>query len=233
MGITEDRDDFFTNPSSRLMADHDDNKQYAVAQSPDVTPAGTVWVPELGTYVDADIAKQVSRDDPGFIFEDDDVEYVPNPEAFEIGPDDQGDEFDRLDDDEDEDEDEDEPQEKPKSNSETLDQLEEMAPPGTSEAVEQSIISGDFDGVLDNMASSLGIDTTAASTLIGQTVAEAQPDIVYEIGDEAFNALSYAASRTDDPMARQVLNDMVRGRIPKGRLMQAYHLWWQSLPDAN
>lgn len=195
-----------------------DSRQYARAEAPAVAPEGTVWIAELGTYVDADIAAQTGlaggsaprNEQP---LEDTEGSNQMNPEDFEVDDDDDNTPV--------------------QTNSETLDQIYEVTSYEQEEAVVENIVSGDFDSVLGDMAGALGVDTEAASSLISMTVTDAQPVITDAIGGDAFDSLVYAATRTDDPMARRVLSDMVRGVVPKGNMMRAYALWYESLPDAD
>lgn len=215
MGFYDDMNDLLPDGEPARMRPQD-SRQYARAESPEVAPEGTVWVAELGTYVDADIAAQIGHEGGSAprnerLFEEDNSVEQLDPEDFEV--------------------DDETPQ--TRSNSETLDQMESMVPSGTSEAIGEKIVEGDFGGVLDDMAGALGVDPEAASSLIGMAVADAQPVITDAIGGDAYNSLVYAATQTDDPMARRVLSDMVRGVVPRGNMMRAYALWYESLPDAD
>ncbi|WP_425417021.1 hypothetical protein [Oricola indica] len=223
MGIYDDMQDLLPDgqpiagkPNRNIEAD----RQYASADAPEVAPEGTVWVAELDTYVDADIAAQTGLEGGSAPRNEQPLEDTEgfdqlNPEDFEV----------------DDDTEENEPL--ARSNSETLDQMESMVPSSTSEAIGEKIVEGDFDGVLDDMAGALGVDQEAASSLISMAVTDAQPVIADAIGGDAFNSLVYAATQTDDPMARRVLSDMVRGVVPRGNMMRAYALWYESLPDAD
>ncbi|RUV56442.1 hypothetical protein EOA85_18645 [Mesorhizobium sp. M5C.F.Ca.IN.020.29.1.1] len=214
------------------------NPNYAVGSAAGPAPDGKVFVPGLNTYVDFDIAEQLGLTAPqgnsgvpanGAALEplavpagDDPLESIDIEEMSE-------EELEALQDQLEIDADDREP-----SLSETLDDIAEYF---TDEAfvdgVETMVETGDFNDTIARLSEATGLDAATATNLLETTVMEATPIASEHLGGERWNSLVYAASRTDDSLARRIVSDVVTGRLDPARLANAYSLWWQSLPDAD
>ena len=198
-----------------------DKDSYASGMAPEVAPEGTTWVPELGTYVDADVAAslgigsagapQDTRGSTDSIGEEPDLTGQRDRDRTHENDQDESDDF----------------------ASETFREMVTGVDPDDVDGALALIEAGDFDGTLASVSETLGMDTHAASTLIGMAVEDTREMAEREIGADAFNALIYAASETPDPIARRVLTDIVTGRVPGGLIGAAYSHWYRSLPDAD
>ena len=234
MGIQEDKADLYSEkPAPTTKFTETVTRAYASAESPEIAPEGTVFVPQLGTYVDADVAEQVlGEGDIDQIEETANYTEALDPRDYEDSPNrygqddqnpgeeqrqsrDQGDKADDFD----------------EGPSETFEEVADMVGGDAVEAVSDKLIGGDFDGAIDELSGTLGVDAGAAVTVVEMAVEESRPTIEDAIGSDAFNSLLYAATATDDQMAREVLADVVQGVIPASRIADAYQAWFESLPD--
>ncbi|MER9405924.1 hypothetical protein NKI36_18005 [Mesorhizobium caraganae] len=215
------------------------NPNYASGSAAGPAPEGKVFVPGLNTYVDADIAEQLGLGGPQgapsayqnneaahdhraipagedplehLSIEDlSDEELEALQQELEIGTEDRD-----------------------PSPSETLDQIAECFTPEAFEAgVDAMVETGDFEDMLALVSEATGVDEVTASILVETTVMEAAATAADQIGDERWSSMLYAATRTDDSLARRIVSDVVTGRLDPARLANAYDLWWQSLPDAD
>jgi len=229
MGIMDDMGDLY--PEMQARPEDLAAKKHAAAMGPPDTPEGTVWVPEMGSFVDADVAAQLGiegRKSPETTHELTGATEQPegNQRVSEGAPEELPEEDGTNPEDSEEEADFD-------TESETLADMINAADAGKVDAAFESIMEGDFETTLGTVSEALGVDQQGASSLIELAVEEAKPNVAYEIGEAAFDSLVYAATSTPDPMARKVLTDLVSGKIPRGRYEDAYALWYQSLPDAD
>lgn len=221
------------------------NLNYASGSAAGPAPEGKVFVAGLNTYVDADIAEQLGL--TGFLRNSEGQtqhmvhtrnEAAFNPLAVPAGDD----PLEHIDIAELSDEDlealqqelEIETDDLEPSPSETLDQIAECFTPEAFEAgVDAMVETGDFNDTLARLSEATGLDEATASTLVETTVMEATPIAAAQIGGERWSSMLYAATRTDDSLARRIVSDVVTGRLDPARLANAYDIWWQSLPDAD
>lgn len=211
---------------------------YGFATAPEMAPAGKVFIPEINSYVDSDVAATL-----GFGAMPQDGQEAPEvPHALDpsaLGQP-RGDEIDldALEDMTEEElealqeqlevqEDDREP-----SLSPTLDDIADCFGSDFDAAVDQLVV-GTPEDTLATLSAATGLDPISAATLIEATVNEAAPLGTEHIGSDRWQALVYAAAATDDQFAKRVLSDFVRGKLHPTRLMEAYGCWYNSLPDAE
>lgn len=226
MSIHEDREDFFSRPRSSAPG-------YSMAVAPEGGPAGTVFVPELGTYVDSDIADSMgishSREafNPVPVSPHRDTPDTPSGtsrvEEYEEAH------SDTAEDDTPEIEEEAVQIDSP---SETLRDVAACFTPSEFDAGMGQLIDGNLEGAVDRITEATGLDSAAAVSVIEAAIEDVAPHAQEQIGHDEWNALVYAATYTEDPFARQVVAGVVQGKLPLGNLSKAYSLWWHSLPDA-
>jgi hypothetical protein len=215
------------------------NPNYASGSAAGPSPEGKVFVPGMNTYVDADIAEQLGLLGPQGTPSAPSTDHASlDHRAIPAGDD----PLEHIDIDELSDEDlealqlelEIESHDREPSPSETLDQIAECFTPEAFEAgVDTMVETGDFNDTLARLSEATGLDEATASTLVETTVMEATPIAAEQIGGERWSSMLYAATRTDDSLARRIVSDVVTGRLDPARLANAYDLWWQSLPDAD
>ncbi|MAW88853.1 MAG: hypothetical protein CMJ42_20220 [Phyllobacteriaceae bacterium] len=219
MGFHDD----FTDYAEQMEATAIDRTSPSVASgmAAPVAPEGTTWVPELGTYVDADVAASLGIGTEGHPQDTQGSPDNPRREPHMTGEHDsdpadttERDEGDGI-------------------ASDTFREMVTGVDPDDVDGALALIEAGDFDGTLATVSETLGLDTQAASTLIGMAVEDTRALAEREIGTEAYNALVYAAGATPDPIARRVLTDIVTGKVPGGLIGAAYSYWYNSLPDAD
>ncbi|MES0204055.1 hypothetical protein [Mesorhizobium sp. LNHC209A00] len=218
-----------------------DNPNYATGSAAGPAPEGKVFVPGMNTYVDLDIAEQLGLMAPQGNLSGQSPEAaqaVFDPRAIPAGDDPFEDiaiddlsdadlealqqELEIKDDDE------------APSLSATLDTIAEcFTPEAFVDGVETMVETGDFNDTIARLSEATGVDAATASTLVETTVMEAAPIACEQIGEDRWHAMLYAASRTDDRLARRIVSDVVTGRLDPTRLANAYDLWFQSLPDAE
>lgn len=187
-------------------------------------PDGTVFLPELGSYVDADVAESLLDAELG----DGEDGYSHEEMAdTEVSDEELNDLRDQL-------KERQERAAQTASQSETLDTLAHEFAPGVLEAgIEHLSTAEDApDEILETLTELSGLDREATATLMETVVIEASPEAEAQVGHERWSALVYAASTTDDPFARRVVSEFARGTLPAKQLSKAYALWWNSLPDA-
>ncbi|TPJ34432.1 hypothetical protein [Mesorhizobium sp. B2-8-3] len=217
------------------------NPNYAVGSAAGPAPDGKVFIPGMNTYVDLDIAEQLgllapqgnsgtpdldvnqSAFDPrGVPAGDDPLEDISIDELSDADLEALQEQLEIKDED------------AAPSLSETFDALAEcFTPEALVDGVETMVETGDFNDTLARVSEATGVDAATAATLVETTVMEATPAASEYIGSERWSSLMYAASRTDDSLARRIVSDVVTGRLDPARLANAYDLWWQSLPDAE
>lgn len=218
-----------------------DNPGYAIGSSAGAAPEGKIFVPGINTYVDADIAEQLGLTGPQGAPSTAAPDHATNEAALDHRAIPAGDdplesinieemsdeELEALQDQLEIDADDREP-----SLSETLDDIAEcFTPEAFVDGVETMVETGDFNDTIARLSEATGLDAATATNLLETTVMEATPIASEQIGGERWNSLVYAASRTDDSLARRIVSDVVTGRLDPARLANAYSLWWQSLPD--
>ncbi|MER8639183.1 hypothetical protein [Mesorhizobium sp. M1365] len=219
------------------------NPNYASGSAAGPAPDGKVFVAGLNTYVDADIAEQLGLTGPQGIPSAPSNAYATNEAALDHRAIPAGDDpLEHVDVDEMSDEDLEALQLKLEVDgndpalalSETLNDIAECF---TDEAfvggVETMVETGDFNDTIARLSEATGLDEVTATNLLETTVMEATPIASEQIGGERWNSLVYAATRTDDSLARRIVSDVVTGRLDPTRLANAYSLWWQSLPDVD
>jgi hypothetical protein len=223
---------------------HEDHKPgYAKATAPHPAPAGTRYVPELGTYVDEDVAAQLglaasaaqadseAPEFPGMLIPGvnmpADGEDTPRQEWIEPEPEITHEELEDL---------QAEIQERSRSEASPSSTYtvvaEHLSPTDLAQGMEQ-LIAGDFNGVVERIANATGLAPEMAVQVIQTSVEEVSPYAAEQIGDRAWSSLLYAATSTPDPLARKVVADLVSGRLHPSKLPRAYALWYESLPDAD
>ncbi|RWK58065.1 hypothetical protein [Mesorhizobium sp.] len=217
------------------------NPNYAIGSAAGPAPEGKVFVPGMNTYVDFDIAEQLGLVGPQGTSIVPAFTLTPNEASLDHRAIPAGDnpledvnieemsdeELEALQDQLEIDADDREP-----SLSETLDDIAEcFTPEAFVDGVETMVETGDFNDTIARLSEATGLDAVTATNLLETTVMEATPIASEQIGGERWNALLYAASRTDDSLARRIVSDVVTGRLDPARLANAYSLWWQSLPD--
>ncbi|MER9628930.1 hypothetical protein [Mesorhizobium sp. M0296] len=219
------------------------NPNYASGSAAGPAPDGKVFVAGLNTYVDADIAEQLGLTGPQGTPSAPSTAYATNEVALDRRAIPAGDDpLEHVDTDEMSDEELEALQQELEVDandptlalSETLDEIAECFTPEAFEAgVDAMVETGDFHDTLARLAEATGLDEVTATNLLETTVMEATPIASEQIGGERWNSLVYAASRTDDSLARRIVSDVVTGRLDPARLANAYSLWWQSLPDVD
>lgn len=218
------------------------NGGYGIAHAPDEAPSGTVFVPGLNTYVDADVAASLGLGAPQGATRADGtpVPTALDPRAVPAGgdPDEwvSDEDLDELSDEELEalaDELEVEAEREP-SLSETFDDIADCFDPAAlKDAIDTLVVSGDPQDSIARIAEATGLDHAMAAQ-VAQTAVDEVADYASEaIGGDRWSSLVYAASRTPDPFARRVVADFVTGKLSPAKLGDAYDMWWHSLPDAD
>ncbi len=198
---------------------------YAVGHAPIPGPDGTIFLPELGTYVDADVAESLLD------IELNEAEGEAGDTHEEIADADISDE--ELDDLREQLDDEREQADQSASLSDTLDAMsQEFEQEVIDASIEQITTVEDTAEILEALSDLSGLDTEAASTILETVVTEATPDAEATIGPDRWASIVYAASTTEDPFARRVVADFARGKLSPAKLSQAYAMWWNTLPDA-
>jgi len=246
MSIYEDREDFFSRPRSSAPG-------YSMAVAPEGGPAGTVFVPELGTYVDSDIAdsmgiahsraEALSRDtalsreafNPAPVSPHRDTPDTPSGTSrVEHGVEHGVEEYEEAHSDTAEDDTPEIEEEAVQidSPSETLKDVAACFTPSEFDAGMTELVDGNLEGAVDRITEATGLDSTAAISVIEAAIEDVAPHAQEQIGHDEWNALVYAATCTEDPAARQIVAGVVQGKLPLGNLSKAYSLWWHSLPDA-
>ncbi|WP_192177718.1 hypothetical protein [Mesorhizobium amorphae] len=218
------------------------NPNYASGSAAGPAPDGKVFVAGLNTYVDADIAEQLGLNAPapqGHPEAAPAISHEPlNPEAIPAG----ADPLEHIDIEEMSDGELEALQQQLEVNdddaapslSETLDAIaDRFTPEAFVTGIEDMVETGDFNDTLARLSEATGLDAATASILVETTVMEAAPIASEYVGEDRWSSLVYAASRTDDSLARRIVSDVVTGRLDPSRLANAYDLWWQSLPDAD
>ncbi|MER9373667.1 hypothetical protein [Mesorhizobium sp. M0491] len=216
--------------------DRSDNPGYASGSARGPAPEGKVFIPGMNTYVDLDIAEQLGLTGPQG------NSSAPPPAAFDPRAVPAGhDPFEDIDIEELSEADlealqqelEIETDQEP-GPSETFDAIADcFDPTAFDDGLNAMVATGDFEDTLGRLSEATGLDAATASNLIETTVMETAPVASEYIGGDRWDALVYAASRTDDPFARRIVTDMVAGNLDGSRLAGAYDLWFQSLPDAE
>ncbi|MER9213180.1 hypothetical protein NKI54_14010 [Mesorhizobium sp. M0663] len=219
------------------------NPNYASGSAAGPAPDGKVFVAGLNTYVDADIAEQLGLTGPQGTPSATAPDYQTNEAALDHRAIPAGDDpLKHIDVDEMSDEELEALQLKLEVDgndpalalSETLNDIAECF---TDEAfvdgVETMVETGDFNDTIARLSQATGLDEVTATNLLETTVMEATPIASEQIGGERWNSLVYAASRTNDSLARRIVSDVVTGRLDPARLANAYSLWWQSLPGVD
>ncbi|QPC92597.1 hypothetical protein [Mesorhizobium sp. INR15] len=218
--------------------DRSDNPGYASGSAPGPAPEGKVFIPGMNTYVDRDIAEELGLMGP----QGNSNIPASNPAAFDPRAVPAGDDplesidFEELSDadlealqQELEIETDHEP-----GPSETFDDIADCFDPADfNDGLDAMVATGDVDDTLRRLSDATGMDPATASVLIETTVMETAPVASEHIGGDRWDALVYAASRTDDPFARRIVTDMVAGNLHPSKLAGAYDLWFQSLPDVD
>jgi hypothetical protein len=127
----------------------------------------------------------------------------------------------------------DERQQREPSLSETMDDIAVCFDPADLKDGIDAMVAGDLDGTIDRLAEATGLSPDMAPTLIETAVMDVAPIAAEFIGGERYEALVYAASQTDDPLARRIVADFVTGQLHPRNLAEAYSIWYRSLPDAD
>ncbi|MGI6855501.1 hypothetical protein [Mesorhizobium sp. 1B3] len=220
----------------------DASPAYAVGRAPMESPPGTIWSPALNSFVDVDIAEsmglgmEAEADEQGVSFSVD----FDEPDAAESAFNRYGVESDLLEPTAEEMEETEAELEDLQSRkeyplpSETLQELAQHVPEAVfKETAEFIVNSDDAMDSLDKIAEATGLDHVTASSAIQTAVMEAGERVAHgTIGASRWDALVYAASSTEDPLARRIVTDVTTGKLPGRKLSAAYKLWWESLPDA-
>lgn len=221
------------------------NPNYAQGSAPGPAPDGKVFVPEMNTYVDTDIAEQLGLLAPQGTSGSPQASATVaahatalDPRALQAGHDPLEDiDIEELSDGELEalqQQLEIKDTNEAPSLSDTLDNIAEcFTPDAFVDGIEAMVETGDFNDTLTRLSQATGMDATTASMLVETTVMEASPVASEYIGGDRWSSLVHAASGTDDSFARRIVSDVVTGRLDPAQLPNAYSLWWQSLPDAD
>jgi hypothetical protein len=229
----------------RLPSPHDSNSGYvapgyAIGSAPAPAPEGKVFVPGLNTYVDHDIAAQLGLSAPRQSTmgspEDPSATLSLNPLALpdELGEEISEDELAEISDEELEalKEELETRQDREPSLSPTLDDIADCFGADFDAAVDL-LVDGTPEETLEVLSEATGLDPLTAATLIEATVMEAEPIASEHIGGDRWASLVYAAAATPDPFAKRVVADFVQGKLHPSKLMSAYAMWYESLPDAD
>jgi hypothetical protein len=204
---------------------------YAEGSAPVGPPPGTIFIPELNTHVDSDVAEslgfsrggaQASQVAPGAL----DALQMPQrePEPVEEQEELSDEDLEAL-----QNEIEELADREP-SLSPTLDEIAQCFGNDFEDAVSGMVVGSNED-TLEALSKATGLDQQTASILIETAVNEAAPHAVEMIGPDCWNSILYAATSTPDPHARRIVADMVSGKLHPAKLAKAYSLWWNSLPD--
>jgi hypothetical protein len=234
-----EREDMLSIPSH----DRARNTGFARGSAAQPAPEGMTFVPEMNTYVDADVAAQLGlgRPTPSALASPD-ASGLADPEAPE--------DFTRK------------PWtdttfEETEMSDEELEALQDALEQGAGDEAEdhgpsetfaeiasrfsptdltkgmEAMVSGDLAGTLDRVAEATGFDHATAANIIETTVLEAAPHADAHIGSDRWSSLVYAATSTPDDIARRIVADFVTGKLPAANLGKAYALWYDTLPDAE
>ncbi len=202
-------------PGSGYVNNH--NPSYSRATAVDTGPAGTVFVPELGSYVDSDIAASLGIGSPqGATYTAPVPSSAPAEEPLftplvpprepevpaEITDEELADLQQQL-----------EESQNSAALSPTAAELAGSLSPDSYAAAIDAVVSGDFADTLGAISEATGLDEASASTLIELAVEEATPVAVGAIGEDAWSSLLYAATSTDDPGARRIVSGLVTGEL--------------------
>lgn len=204
---------------------------YAIGYAPEPPPAGTVYVAELGTYVDREIAEQLipPASDGG---QQDVREPLPLSHGREIVYADEEMTDENLAALQDELEIRHDGREE--ILSDTFETVREEMGDAETQAILETIADSESapDDIVARLAESSGLDAPAVMSLMESSVSEAAPAAIDVIGPQCWDSILYAAARTPDPLARRIVSDFTAGRLPAHGLRESYELWFASLPDA-
>jgi hypothetical protein len=207
------------------------NAGYAIGEAPEPPPAGKVYVAELNTYVDEDIAAQLipSHNPSQQEISDEPMQLSPGREIVYADEEMTDENLAAL---------QDELEIRHEGREEILSDTFETVREELGEAGTQAILEtiGDSesapDDIVARLAESSGLDAPAVMSLMETSVSEAAPVAVDIIGASCWDSILYAAARTPDPLARRIVSDFTSGRLPAHGLRESYELWFASLPDA-
>ncbi|RVJ86946.1 hypothetical protein [Sinorhizobium meliloti] len=233
--MTHDNDDGILRMPSPQDPSSGWTPRYARGEAAGPAPAGKVFVSDLNTYVDQDIAFQLGLGGPsGAPGGDPSPTNALNPLGLRAGADPHEDvQLEELTEEELEAA-QAELAEYEQSLSPTLDELAQVfTPEALDEGIEAMVDTGDFDDTLNRISEATGLDTESASMLVETVVMDVTPIASEFIGETAWDSILYAASSTPDPFARRIVTDVVTGALDPAKLPHVYRLWYNSLPDAD
>lgn len=221
----------------RIPTPHDPNSGYASASAPAPAPAGKVFIPEMNTYVDNDLAAQLGLLSPqGTSGAPETASTALDPRAVPAGgnplewaePEAEmsDEELEALQDQIDE------QANREPSLSPTLDDIAACFGNSFEQAVSR-MITGTNEETLATLAEATGLDQHTATNLIETAVMEVAPIASEYIGAARWGALVHAAAATPDPFAKRVVSDFTRGKLKGPHLARAYAMWWDALPDGD
>lgn len=226
----------------RLPNPMDESLGYAIGSAPAPAPEGMVFVPGLNTYVDHDIAAQLGLGAPQSPARQDAPQGAPEvslsrqPEGFpeELGREISDEELEEMSEVELEAlvEELEVRSEREPALSPTLDDIAACFGDQFDAAVDRMVV-GTPEETLSELVEATGLDAQTASALVEAAVLEAEPIASENIGNGRWRSIVYAAAATDDPFARRVVSDFVQGKLHPSKLMSAYGMWYESLPDAE
>ncbi|MBS4019035.1 MAG: hypothetical protein KGZ68_12450 [Dechloromonas sp.] len=219
------------------------NTGYARGSATDAAPPGMTFVPEMNTYVDADVAAQLGLGRPPsgvpasseanlLATHEAPEDYTRKPwtdttfEEEEMSEEELEALQDKLAEEDPEDAED-------HALSDTYAEIADRFSPADLAKGMEAMVSGDLEGTLDRVAEATGFDRATAANIIETTVLEAAPHADAQIGSDRWASLVYAATSTPDDIARRIVADFVTGKLPASNLGKAYALWYDTLPDTE
>lgn len=212
--------------------------RHATGTATDDAPEGTVWVPEMSTHVEREVALSMGLLNPTRAriddrpleqyrqdiasFEDDDTRELSDEDRYLLEAHQSLEDVDRYQENETEVNTGDNLQNAP---SETVRLVAQELDAGDTSVLINAITEGNHEEAIQAFSEETGIEPQGAITLIESAVMDVSESAATYIGEDRWNAVVHAATGRD-LMARRIVADVVTGKLKAEEMPKVYTAWY-------